>query len=232
MTADLETGTGGTFGAAVDLPAGEYRVDITKPNYADATLRLRIPLQSPLAVRLVRFGSISGRITDTQNRPMGRATVLPMVADGNGQFRRVSIGASAQVDDTGRYRLYNLPPGSYAVAVSWATMNPTVVSKPADSCFGAQDRIADFRTVESVRIDIAPGGTVEGRIESSAGKTPAVALTALDAPEPSAQLALPDGEGRFRFLQLRPGRYRVRAEAASQNITVHGGVCRQAPGSP
>src|SRR5262249_23155765 len=93
-----------------------------KPNYADATLRVRVPLTGPVVVRLVRFGSITGHVTDRQNQPMREVNVFPMAGEANGQFR--PLPTSAQTDDTGQYRLYNLAPGPYAVAVSWATMNP------------------------------------------------------------------------------------------------------------
>jgi hypothetical protein len=49
LTADLETTGEGAFAAAVDLPAGEYQAVVTKPNYAEASLSLRIPLERPLA---------------------------------------------------------------------------------------------------------------------------------------------------------------------------------------
>jgi hypothetical protein len=408
MIADLETGSDGTFRAPVNLPAGEYQVEISKPNYSGATLQLRIPLSGELAVRLARFGSITGRIIDSQNRPIPGATVLPMTAAADGHFRRLSIGTSAHVDNTGHYRLYNLPPGRYAVAVSWATINSTsasgscffpnnqspeifeiasgetirgvdfvlsaqseftvsgrvrlarpdersavtlilrehpslpaaivlteadgsfqfkgiapggyhlmaaapaaayagfgallgpdpvfgrnalnvygdlegidvsleparvirfslkssagcpdsasvllrplenwgallekkfdltgkgvviqglapgryriAVSQPGSVCFGEQDRLIDFRTAEAVTINTVPGGMVEGRVESVDGKPPIVALTALDEPGTLAQLIVPDGDGRFVFAQLRPGRYRLSAETASRDIAVH-----------
>src|SRR5262249_534906 len=122
MTADLESGADGVFRANGDLPAGEYRVSISKPNYADATLRVRVPLTGPVVVRLGRFGSITGHVTDKHNQPMRGVNVFPMAGEANGQFRPLPM--SAQTDDTGQYRLYNLAPGLYTVAVSWATMNP------------------------------------------------------------------------------------------------------------
>ena len=59
LVADLETGADGRFHAE-GIPPGDYRVEVTKPNFVPLTLRVRFG-GSPLILRLVRFGVISGR---------------------------------------------------------------------------------------------------------------------------------------------------------------------------
>jgi hypothetical protein len=106
--------------------------------------------------------------------------------------------------------LRGLAPGRYRAAVT----------DRAGVCFGAQDRILDFRAVEAAQIEIVRGGSVEGRVEAGGEGPPVAALTALDEPGITEQLAVPDGEGRFVFPQLRPGRYRVRAGSVGREISV------------
>src|ERR1022692_1550126 len=63
LAADLETERDGRFHAS-GLPAGEYTVDISKPNHVPATLKLRVPATGVL-VRLVRYAVIAGTVRDT-----------------------------------------------------------------------------------------------------------------------------------------------------------------------
>jgi len=75
LAADLETDRDGRFHAA-GLPAGEYTVDVRKPNHIATTLKLRVP-SSGLPVRLVRYAVISGTVRDTQGKPLPDGSILP-----------------------------------------------------------------------------------------------------------------------------------------------------------
>src|SRR6185436_12995032 len=57
LTADLETDGQGRFQAA-EIPSGEYRIEVLKPNYSAATVRLRSG-NPAVIVRLVRCGVVS-----------------------------------------------------------------------------------------------------------------------------------------------------------------------------
>lgn len=65
-------------------------------------------------------GSISGKVTDTEDRPIEEATVL---ASGTGF-------GSATTDENGNYKIYDLPAGTYSVEASangFQTQNRTAV---------------------------------------------------------------------------------------------------------
>ena len=123
LAAARGTDADGTF-QALNLSAGEYRIEVSKPNYLPATLRLRLPLAatSGLRIRLVRLGVISGRVTDADGRPTRGSRVFVMLKPALG-LPLQAFGNSYAVDDSGRYRIYNLPPGEYAVAVSSASFS-------------------------------------------------------------------------------------------------------------
>src|SRR5271157_5956528 len=78
LVADLETDANGRF-QAEGIPAGEYRVEISKANYVSTTLRVRVgPGSGAMLMRLVRFGVISGRVADPDGKtiPGARITVV------------------------------------------------------------------------------------------------------------------------------------------------------------
>lgn len=121
LVADVETNTEGHF-RAPDLTAGEYQVEVSKPNYVGTALRLRLPADA-LQIRLVRLGVITGRVTDAEGQSRGGGYVFALVKPAQGNSLR-RYGSPVIVDATGQYRLYNLPPGKYAVGLSYATFNP------------------------------------------------------------------------------------------------------------
>src|SRR5258707_1276586 len=64
LTAELETDAEGRFKAS-DLPAGDYTIAVSKPNFISASVRLRLP-GAPVSLRLVKYGVIGGQATDLQ----------------------------------------------------------------------------------------------------------------------------------------------------------------------
>lgn len=125
LAADLESDSEGRF-RAPDLASGEYRVEISKPNYAGVTLRLRLPAAS-LQMRLVRLGAITGQVIDAQGQGVSGGRVFVMVKPpDSGPLR--PFGSSVAVNESGQYRVFGLPPGRYAVALSYASFNPGAAS--------------------------------------------------------------------------------------------------------
>jgi hypothetical protein len=121
---ELETGPEGTFDAP-DLLPGDYQIEISRSGYVPAKVEsVRLGNTSfSTTVRLVRGGVIRGRVTDSQDKPVGRVAVqavpkstVPLRQDPNGP---VSVS-----DGTGRYRLYNVPPGEYVVLAATRIIGP------------------------------------------------------------------------------------------------------------
>ena len=75
LAADLETERDGRFHAS-GIPAGEYTVDVLKPNHITTTLTLRVPATG-LLVRLVRYAVIAGTVRDTEGKPLPGRVTLP-----------------------------------------------------------------------------------------------------------------------------------------------------------
>ena len=86
LAADLETDSSGRF-TADGLPAGDYRIEASKPNYLGATLRMS-GVKGGLLIRLVRCGVISGQVLDAQGQPVGGAAVYAMAKPAEGGVLR------------------------------------------------------------------------------------------------------------------------------------------------
>lgn len=90
------------------------------------------------------------------------------------------------------------------------------VEKAPDGCYATGPVVVDARAGVPVRIAVARGGSVRGRVEGAATM---VSLASVDDPAQVEQAAALD-QGEFTFTGLRPGRYRLRAEDTSIEITV------------
>lgn len=233
LAADLDTDGQGRFEAA-ELPAGEYRIDVSKPSYVSTTLRVRVGnASSPVLVRLVRCGAFVGQVTDLEGQPVRDAFVYTMVKTaGGGPFRRFGAqepGKYSQVDERGQYRLYNLPPGQYAVAAAYGATSMMMSMKGSASAhrtagsgvlfYPNNDRPQVFTISggEEFRADFAilpaavytASGKVEPRPAASVGIW--VTLTPLDQPALAAATTEAAPDGSFRFEGIGPGSYELYA---------------------
>ena len=104
-----------------NVPLGEYRVLAVAPAFIPTSEaerdRLLIVSKSDTEehfdFKLVRGGVITGKVVDTEGRPMVEESVYVVNAETN-EF--VYPQYNANTDDRGVYRLYGLRPGSYRVA--------------------------------------------------------------------------------------------------------------------
>ena len=201
LAADLETDRDGRFHAS-GIPAGEYTVDVLKPNHITTTLKIHVPA-SGLLVRLMRYAVIAGTVRDTEGKPLpGRVNIPSGRTSGSARVavlvkqpgtEELKAIRQVQLEDGGRYRVFDLPPGQYAVGLWWGGL-------PAGS--GAQmypdnahPRFFDVAGGEDYRgIDflVTPGASfsVSGKVEGAAPKAQySIALALPDLPAlPVAQL--------------------------------------------
>jgi hypothetical protein len=114
-----------------DLPAGEYRLTVSRTGFTSLVFGQRRPLEAATPIdlsegetvtanlALTRGGAIQGRVLDEFGEPVAgtRVQVLRsrMV---HGRRRLQSMGPGDQTDDTGAFRVYGLPPGDYYVIAS------------------------------------------------------------------------------------------------------------------
>lgn len=230
LAAARGTDADGTF-LALNLSAGEYRIEVSKPNYLPATLRLRLPLAatSGLRIRLVRLGVISGRVTDADGRPTRGSRVFVMLKPALG-LPLQAFGNSYAVDDSGRYRIYNLPPGEYAVAVSSASFSDFSRSGLYYYPRNGQPRFFTFSGGEEYRdvnFTIVPGPLyhVSGKVVLPEGGGRAVlSLFLLDQPALPFATAWAAPDGSFRLEDIPSGSYGLAASAPSTGYNSQGAV--------
>lgn len=113
-----------------NLAAGTYRVNILSPGYiifgtSDLVRNgQQVMLKDGEAVEridftLTRGGVITGKVVNSNNRPVIGEGVTLMTIDDAGQqtpFNPPNGGGGMRTDDRGVYRVYGLPPGKYLVS--------------------------------------------------------------------------------------------------------------------
>ena len=128
--AALETDANGRFHAE-GITAGEYTIEVSKPNYVPVKLHLNLDTGAkPLLLRLIRYGVIAGQVTDSDGRAPRRTMVFVVKRGNDGKLQRYA--RQTMLEESGAFRIFNLPPGEYALAVQHLTAIPTsgVASRP------------------------------------------------------------------------------------------------------
>ena len=226
VLADLETDAEGRFHAQ-DLLEGEYRIEFFKALHVNAALRVRVGASSPpLTVRLVRCGVVAGRVVDGDGHPVRGAYVWMMVKPpGAAVFKH--WGNPSQVDERGQYRIFNLPPGQYAVAASYsgsaASTGSGILFHPNNTqpgiftvSGGEEYSGTDFAILPSARYRIA--GTVA---PPKPGTRVSLTLVPADQPGLATARVMADAHGAFHFDGIAAGSYHV---LASGPVEGYGGL--------
>lgn len=213
----VTTGGDGRFEVR-NLPAGEYRLTVSKSGFITFEFGQRRPFESPSTitvregesatgnVALLRGGVIFGRVVDQYGDPSvgTRVQVMRLRAEG-GERRLLPVGAPDQTDDTGAFRVYGLPPGDYYVAASTGLIDalkrdPPVYypgtmtfaeAQPVTLPAGAEVN-ADVQIFEGART-----ATVSGVVLTSSGAPGSGAMIDLT---PSTMSTMPGAQG---IVQLR-----------------------------
>jgi hypothetical protein len=116
-----------------------------------------------------------------------------------------SIDRTTEVNSVKEQAVADLAPARYQIGAN----------RLGEGCYLASDAVLDLSAGVpdgTVPVLVAAAGSIRGKLTGSANPREfAVALVAADA-ENSAQplqVVFPDGEGKFTFGGLRPGRYRI-----------------------
>ena len=132
-----------------NLPPGRYSLVVEKPGYVKTYYGNKRPGGMPatpvavlsgqpapdIAIRVARGAVVAGTVRDQFGTPVSAAQVsVKQVVLVNGR-RQMSDVPNLRVpvthtDDQGRYRIYGLPPGEYAVFCSLPTVAPGGVRRP------------------------------------------------------------------------------------------------------
>ncbi len=243
VIADLETDDQGRF-ASPPLAPGTYRLEISKPNYAPANLRLDVQESTPPVVaRLIRNGVITGRVTDPRQQPVRGATIAAFRRPATSLPARPATNWGARWQATsggdGTYRIFGLPPGEYVVAVfygNYSTYGLDQVSAPStEQRLGAgvqfypnnakpeSATISGGEEIRGIDFSLPPPQPATQAKYSAAGETPSdppgarfmFQLMAMDPARPVGYMLTP--QNTFRFQNLAPGSYTVLAMALEGN---------------
>jgi hypothetical protein len=163
-------------------------------------------------VRLVRLGAVTGQVTDERGQPVRGALAFAMAKPPGWSFLK-PFGAPASADGQGHYRLYDLPPGQYVIAVSYAAygevassgvqLYPTKWSPRLFTVSGGEE-------YSGIDFTILPGPLcrVSGMIElPKPGLRFVVSLVAVDQPALAVATQQTGPDGAFSFGRIAPGSY-------------------------
>ena len=217
LAADLETDREGHF-RAPGLPAGEYGVDVSKPNYITTSFRLRVPGIAP-AVRLIRYGVIEGEMTDSGGRPlpgvildhgltMGMARISVLVKKPGAEEFQV---LRQTTPEDGRYRIFDLPPGNYALALwYYGLKDGTGMQFYPDNTHPRLFTVSGGEEYHDINFSTTPGlaSRVSGKIDLPKPEMQfALALGIPDQPMLPIARTLTEKDGSFQFEKVPSGFY-------------------------
>jgi hypothetical protein len=219
----------------VNIPAGQYQVVAVAPVYIpDDQWRVKTILISKdesienVDIALVRGGVITGRVTDSEGRPVIEEEVSLQPAEmSKAGFYQLPM--SVQTDDRGIYRMYGLPHGKYHVGAGLRELR-----------FGARQRAAYKPTYHPAAADVNQASVIEVTEGSEAGNVDIMLGRALSKysaqgrivdgktgqPVPNIRYglkyfisehnggsmttgAVSNSEGEFKLENLAPGKYAV-----------------------
>ena len=176
-----------------------------------------------LAIKMIPYGAIAGRITDEDGDPIRGMQVATMVYQYTTRGRELVDRRSASTDDQGEYRIYDLPAGKYFLKASLQRMR-SATPEEADAFAttyypGAQDPSG------AVQIDLAPGqqlrgmslalrrtrsATIRGRVIAPPGVSVSAGLmVASDSGTSTTTNSVQDKDGKFELFGISPGRVYV-----------------------
>lgn len=199
---------------------------------------IRIALASILAGALLAQEappprpSVAGTVISTAGDPVRKATVLLRAQD------QAGISYTADSDANGRFAIYDVQPGSYAVSADRQGFEPDTDGAP-----GAPPpklKVEAGESVKDVKIKLVPLGVITGRVLDDDGDpvrgawVQAMAYTyrsgkrQLDSVE---QVAASD-KGEFRIFGLIPGTFYLRASVANRGRYVARDIGAGSEGSP
>jgi Carboxypeptidase regulatory-like domain len=156
------------------LPAGQYTVSASRPNYVGHTLGqkrpggvgTRIDLADGQTIasvdfKLMRAGVIAGRVVDEVGDPVTDVQVAPVRSQlMNGTRQMMPTGRGAMTNDLGEFRIFGLQPGRYYIAAVYrAGMGGDSDDRAG---YGSTYYPGTGNIAQAQRITIAAGQTVDG----------------------------------------------------------------------
>ena len=230
-----------------NVPPGNYRAEAAAPALV-AVDGFRNPFGKSVTLlinkdetvenidfELVRGGVITGRVTDSDGRPLIEEKVSISSAESNPRSG-FSWHRDTRTDDRGVYRVFGIAPGKYKVAAGTNELSAFGERPGFRQTFHPDATDADQATTinvtegsETTNVDITLKGvdhtyTVRGRIiDGDTGRPIAnVPYGITVSITPNERSGLSDGSvsnsnGEFKWENLRPGKYAVFVNAPSDS---------------
>ncbi|MFI5177009.1 MAG: carboxypeptidase regulatory-like domain-containing protein [Vicinamibacterales bacterium] len=235
------TDTAGHF-AFAGLPAGRFLLAAGKPAYLSALYgagRVGRPGAtitvadgqkiSDVTLALAKGAVIAGHVTDEHGQAIvgARVRVLPRRTAGDEIVLGADAGdpVNATSDDLGAFRIFDLVPGDYVVAVQPRGLAGGLPMTYSSVYFPASPRAADAEVIhvaggeERPNIDVRTALVALSRVEGVVTGAPGPQLNVQILLRPSGQNAAgavlnsqttrPGPDGRFAFANVVPGSYDV-----------------------
>ena len=170
--------------------------------------------QSQSAVDKTQNSSISGKVTFKGKGISGIAVGLQM----RESMRSETTRLRAVTDDEGKYRLANVPPGSYDVIVSALLYVGTTTRQSLI--------VGKNEAIENIDFALTRGGVITGKVTDSEGRPlieEEVHIVGANADSSNfSQSIRTDDRGIYRAFAIRPGKYTV--SAGKEEYNSFGGV--------
>lgn len=150
-------------------------------------------------------GSVTGKVT-VKNKGVAGVLVLASEQNPRNGSRSTYRGTT---DQTGTYRIANLPAGAYAIR----PITPTFAFE--DERFNNSVVLSEGESVDGLNFSMLPGGVITGKITDADGKPlieQYVALVPVDATFDEGRWnndLRTDDRGIYRAFGLHPGKYKV-----------------------
>ena len=237
------TGAAGDF-AFMELQPGQYTLEAHAIGYVSRSdelpwIEVRLAAgqsRRDAVLRLLPEGVISGRVYDEDGDPLEEAVVWALRSIYSDHHRRlvpVGAGGSAQTNERGEYRIYNLSPGPYAVVAIYRSRSdprraflPTFYAGTSDPDQASPVDVRPGDEVHEVNFTflVSPAVCVRGRATlQSTSKTVLPASIEL-VPRAGWRLAWAvtvghystsgqNDQGEFQICSVPPGSYSAFANA-------------------
>ena len=198
---------------------------------------------------LIRGGVITGRITDSDGRPVigERVNVVAITAPDTGQQMTMLDGPRNKTDDRGIYRVYGLSPGNYKVSIGQAAGATNVaimgiggsqypktfypgVAEEAKATILEINEGTEVGNIDIVARKSGRGFSVSGRVvDADSGQpVPNVFVVHSSLNEGTQQLGginftggQTDANGKFRLENIQPGHYAAYMLSTGQGNTAY-----------
>jgi protocatechuate 3,4-dioxygenase beta subunit len=222
-----------------NVPPGNYRAETAAPGFVavdgfpnpfgkSVTLLInKDETVENIDFELVRGGVITGKVTDSDGRPLIEETVSISSAESN-QSYGFSRHRGTRTDDRGVYRIFGIPPGNYKVAVGTNELSPswersrfrqTFHPDTTDASQATTINVTEGSETTNVDITLEPVDhtySVRGRIiDGDTGRPMAnvpYGITVYISPNNRSGLSdgsVSNSNGEFKWENLRPGKYAV-----------------------